>query len=282
MFKNLSCGALGHKASFEETVKLAREFGFGGVDLDLKYAREHGAEATRKLIVENGLSIGGFAFQVAFRENDTEKAWATSLGNLARDAELAAEIGATRCATWVPPTSAQFGFRTHYERFVERLRPAAAMLQTFGISVGFEFIGPRTLRAGKLYGFLHTMDGMRAACACIGENAGLLLDCWHWYTCKSTVTDLEQLEPGDVIAVHLNDAPKGIAVDEQNDHVRELPAATGVIDIAGFLKSLRKLHYNGPITVEPFNQPLKEMPLREAVKATKDALDKAYAQAGLS
>ncbi|MBE7465344.1 MAG: sugar phosphate isomerase/epimerase [Planctomycetes bacterium] len=281
MFQNLNCGAIGQKAGFEEQVALAREFGFGGVDLDLGYAKEKGAAHTRKLLADHGLKAGSFGFGIAFREADTEKAWAQSMGRLAQDCEIAAEIGCTRCATWVPSWSTIYSFRQSLERFVERIKPAAAICESYGISVGLEFIGPHTLRKGKPYGFLHTMDGMRAACAFIGENAGLLLDCWHWHTAKSTVTDLEQLDKSDVVYVHLNDAPKSPATDELLDNIRELPAATGVIDIAGFLKALKKIGYDGPVTVEPFNQKVREMNVRDAVKATKDALDKAYAQAGL-
>lgn len=281
MFKNLNCGALGHKASFEEAIALAREFGFGGVDIDLGYAQEKGAQAVKDLLAKNNLKPGGIGFNVAFREKDSDKAWADSLASVARDAKLAAEIGVTCAATWVPPTSDKTPFRQAIQLFVARIKPAAEIMGAYGISVGLEFIGPRTLRQGKKFGFLYTMDGMRAACAAIGPNAGLLLDCWHWHTCQSTVTDLEQLEPGDVVYVHLNDAPAGIAVNELVDNKRELPAATGVIDIKGFLSTLKKLGYDGPLTVEPFNEPLKKLSLKDAVKATSESLAKAFKQAGV-
>ena len=281
MFKNLNCGALGQKASFEETVALAREFGFGGVDLDLGYARDKGAQAVQALLAKNNLRAGGFSFGVAFREKDTDAAWAESLGQLAQEAKLAAASGYTRCATWVPPTSEKLPFRAAYERFLARLKPAAQILAAHGISLGLEFIGPRTLRAGKPHGFLYTMDGMRAASASLGPNVGLLLDCWHWHTCQATVTDLEQLEPGDVVYVHLNDAPKGVPVTEQIDNRRELPAATGVIDGAGFLGALKKIGYDGPLTVEPFNQAVREMKLRDAVNATAESLSRLFKAAGM-
>lgn len=281
MFKNLNCGALGQKATFEETVALAREYGFGGVDIDLGYAQEKGAQAVKDLLAKNNLKAGGIGFNLAFREKDSDQAWADSLANLAKDAKLASQIGVTCSATWVPPTSEGLTFRQGFKRFVDRIKPAAEIMGAYGIGVGLEFIGPRTLRAGKKYGFLYTMDGMRAACAAIGPNAGLLLDCWHWHTCQSTVTDLEQLEAGDVIYVHLNDAPSGIATNDLVDNKRELPAATGVIDIKGFLSALKKVGYQGPLTVEPFNEPLRKMSLKDAVKATSESLAKAYKQAGV-
>ena len=281
MFKNLNCGALGHKASFEETVALAREFGFGGVDLDGAYLLRQGGQAARELLAQHGLQAGGCSFGVAFREKDSEEAWARSLGELAQQAKLAAEAGGARFYTWVPPASDSLSFRQQYERFLNRIRPAAAILAGFGQRLGLEFIGPVTLRSGKKYGFLYSMDGMRAASASMGANVGLLLDGWHWYTCQATLTDLEQLEPGDVVYVHLNDAPAGIPVNEQIDNRRELPGATGVIDLSGFLRRLQKSGYDGPVTVEPFNEKLKALPLREAVKATAESLNKVFQQAGI-
>jgi len=281
MFKNLNVGALHHKATFEENVTWAAEFGFGGVDLDMGYVREKGIAATKDLLAKHKLQMGSIGFGVAFRENNSEKEWADSIGALAADAKLGAELGCTRTATWVMPCSDKLSFREHYALFVRRLKPAAEILNSYGIAMGLEFVGPRTIRQGKKYGFLYTMDGMRAACAHIGPNAGLLLDCWHWYTCQSTVTDLEQLEKGDVVYVHLNDAPKGVAVNDQVDNKRELPAATGVIDIAGFLGALKKIGFDGPCTVEPFNQPIRDMKVKDAVKATAESLTKAFKQAGV-
>ena len=38
--------------------------------------------------------------------------------------------------------------------------------------------------------------------------------------------------------------------------MRRLPGATGVIDIAGFLQTLREIGYDGPVTPEPFEKRL--------------------------
>jgi sugar phosphate isomerase/epimerase len=274
MFKNLNCGALGHKADFEQTVKLAAEYGFGGVDADLGYAREKGISHVKDLLAKNKLKLGGFGLGVNWREGDSDKAFAESLGGFVADCKTAAELGVTRCSTWVMPASDKLSYREHFDLFVSRMRPVAQILKGFGQSLGLEFIGPRTIRQGKKHGFIYTMDGMRATACAIGTgNVGFLLDCWHWYTAQSTITDLEQLDAKEVVYVHVNDAPTGIHVNEQMDNKRELPG-TGVIDLKGFFGALRKIGYDGPITVEPFNQPLRDMKLDAAVKATAAALDK--------
>jgi hypothetical protein len=71
----------------------------------------------------------------------------------------------------------------------------------------------------------------------------------------------------------------GIPVDQQIDSRRELPASTGVIDIASFLSALKEIGFTGPVRVEPFNEALRRMPPDQAIPAAKAALDKAFAQA---
>jgi sugar phosphate isomerase/epimerase len=80
-----------------------------------------------------------------------------------------------------------------------------------------------------------------------------------------------------VVACDLNDAPAGIDIDQQLDGRRELPAATGVIDLKAFLSALVEIGYDGPIRAEPFNQPLRDMPDEQALAATAAAMKKAFA-----
>ena len=127
------------------------------------------------------------------------------------------------------------------------------------------------------------MAGMLELADAIGTgNVGLLLDSWHWYTSGGTVDDILGLRAEQVVYVHVNDAPAGVPRDEQLDHIREMPGATGVIDIAGFLGALAKIGYDGPITAEPFKKELGELPAQEACRRTSEALDKILSVAGLA
>ena len=59
--------------------------------------------------------------------------------------------------------------------------------------------------------------------------------------------------------VHVNDAPAGIARDEQIDTVRTLPMETGVIDLAGFMQAMQEIGYDGPVMPEPFSQRVNDL-----------------------
>jgi sugar phosphate isomerase/epimerase len=131
------------------------------------------------------------------------------------------------------------------------------------------------------YPFVHTMAETKDLIAEMGQpNVGLVLDSWHWYTAGDKKADLLALKPAEVVSVDLNDAPAGLPVEQQVDSRRELPAATGVIDVASFLGALKEIGFTGPVRVEPFNEPVRRMPPEQAIAAAKAALDKAFSQVG--
>jgi sugar phosphate isomerase/epimerase len=278
MFKNLNPGALGHALPFDQTCAFAKQYNFGGVDLDMGYlanvARTQSLDAAKAWFAQTGLRPGSFGLNVAWRDRDSEQAYVESLPAFIEDVKLAAALGCQRCATWVMPRSDTHTFQQHFALMVRRLRPVAEILHAYDMWLGLEFVGPDTLRVGHAYDFVHTMDGMRAVGAAIGTgNVGLLLDCFHWYTAHGTINDIELLPPQEVVYVHVNDAKAGRSADEQIDNERDMVGATGVIDIAGFFGALKKIGYDGPVTVEPFSNVVRQMTPEQAIAATSAALD---------
>lgn len=283
MFKTLSPGAIGIRCGLIEGLDLARDAGFDGADLPLADAEKLGAEAVREAYARRGLRPGGWAFPVNWR--GTEAEFTEGLAMLPAQARLAAEIGCFRTTTWVLSFSDELPRKEHFDRILRRFRLSAEILKDHGHRLGLEFIGPRTLRAGHRYGFIHTMDGMLALCDAIGTgNVGLLFDVWHWYTCRSTLDDVRQLSAEDVVYVHINDAPAGVDVLDQVDNRRCLPGETGVIPNPELLRILSEIGYDGPVTVEPFNQPLRDLAARDplaAARRTRESLDAVFSAAGL-
>lgn len=279
MFKNLNLGAIGVKATLAESIDYARRFGFVGIDFSITeavtLAETIGMDGVRNLFEDAGVYPGSWGFPVNYRQD--EAAWREGLMQLPKQAEFALELGCTRTATWILPASDERTFHDNFSFHVNRLRPAAQILADYGCRFGLEFIGPKTLRTPRKYNFVYTMDGMLALCAAIGTgNVGLLLDVWHLYTSHGTLDDARKLTRDDVVTVHVNDAPAGIAIDEQLDNVRALPAETGVIDIKGFMEALRALGYDGPVTAEPFSQRLRELSPDAAIQETADAMSKIW------
>ena len=281
MFRTLGTGALGVQvASMADGIDLAARHGFAGYHFGIGEVAAMGAIHARELAEEKGVRLSSWGFPVDFRGDRAP--YDEGLAQLPALAAVAAELGVLRTATWIMPASDELSYKENFAFHVERLKPAAAILAEYGIRFGLEYVGPRTLWASKKYSFAHTMEQMLELCAAVGENVGLLLDSWHWYTSHETAEELRGLRAEQIVDVHVNDAPAGVGVGEQVDNVRDLPGATGVIDIGTFLGVLQDLDYDGPVMVEPFSERLRAMEDEEAVAATAAAFAMVWREAGLA
>ena len=280
MFKTLSPGAINVTTkNLAEGLTAAKTGGFTGLEINVgeiaDLVDQQGAAAVKKIFADAGIRPAGFGLPVDWRT--TEENWKRDLAKLGRYAKAAAAIGAGRTFTWIMPCSNERPLAGNRKFHVERFKPIAATLGEHDVSVGLEFIGPKTLRDSQKFPFIYKMFEMLDMARDIGPNAGLLLDCWHWYTSGGTVDEIKKLKPSDVVYVHVNDAPAGVDIDKQVDNVRLLPGESGVIDIAGFLKALKQIGYDGPVTPEPFKKSLTELPSDEArLKTVGAAMDKIF------
>jgi sugar phosphate isomerase/epimerase len=285
MFSALNAGAIRVQANtLQEAIDAARRGGFAGVEFRVAEVADlidqRGADHVRGLFAAAGVRPAAWGLGLDWQG---EAAWRESLAALPRLAAAAAAIGCPRTFMVVRPASDERPFEENWRFHVERLTPIAAILAEHGCSLGFEFIGPKTLRDEQRYPFVHTLDSAIELGAAIGPNVGLLLDCYHWYTAHDTLASIQALRPEQIVHVHINDAPAGIPVDEQLDLVRALPGETGVIDIASFLQAVQALGYDGPVTAEPFKKELDDLPSDDARLATiKASIDKVFALAGIN
>jgi sugar phosphate isomerase/epimerase len=280
MFKSLSAGAIGVKADLATSADLAARHGFDAVHLNLREVAALGAGQTAEILARAGVRAAGFGLPIQYRQADAE--FDAALSELAGLLPAAQALGVTRTTTWVPSWHDTLDFAANHAFLRGRFGRIAALLRDHGIRFGLEFLGPKTLRDGHPYEFIHTMDGMLAFCDEIGTgNVGLLLDAYHWYTAGGTLADLARLTDAAIVDVHVNDAPAGVPLDKQLDGVRGLPGETGVIGVPAFLRAVAAIGYTGPVMVEPFSQRVRELPPEDAVRVTGEALDKVWREAGL-
>jgi sugar phosphate isomerase/epimerase len=282
MSLQLSCGALGVKAAQPEAIDYAARFGFDSVDADGRYLGALPDAELKKLLDtmrEKKVEWAIAGLPVDFRKDDA--AFTESMKTFPAFAAGLKRAGVKNVTTWISPASPDRTYLDNMRTHARRLREAAGVMQDHGLRFGMEYVGPKTLWSAQRYPFIHTMAEMKDLIAEIGRNnVGLVLDSWHWYTAGEKKQDILSLKPEQVVSVDLNDAPSGIPVEQQVDSRRELPAATGVIDVATFLGALKEIGFTGPVRVEPFNEPVRKMAPEQAVAAAKAALDKAFAQVG--
>jgi sugar phosphate isomerase/epimerase len=280
---DLVCGAIGVRAAQDEAIALAQRHGFESVAPEAEHLAGLTDEALAALLAslrEKTLVFGAAGLPVDFR--GAEARFAADLEKLPRLAAALKRAGVTRVGTWLSPTHTELTYLRNLRQHTARLGRVAQVLDEHGLRLGLEYVGPKTSWTRGRFPFIHTLaetqDLIAEIAAATGrKNVGLVLDSWHWYTAGETVADLQKLRAEDVVAVDLNDAPAGIPVDQQVDSRRELPAATGVIDVRAFLRTLVEIGYDGPVRAEPFNAALRAMPAEEAVAATAAAMRKAFA-----
>lgn len=276
---DLACGSIGVSANQLEAIELAHRFGFESVGADGGYLAALPEDKLAALLADlkaKNLVWGAAGLPVDFR--GSQATFDQGLGRLPAFAAGLRRAGVTRVGTWLSPAHDRLTYLQNFRQHTVRLRAVAQALQEHGVRLGIEYVGPKTSWTRGRYPFVHTMAEMKELIAEISvKTVGFVLDSWHWYTAGETAADLQTLRPEDIVAVDLNDAPAGVPVDQQSDGRRELPAATGVIDLATFLNALNTIGYDGPVRAEPFNQALNRLGKEEACAATAQAMRKAFA-----
>lgn len=277
-FKNLAPGHIGVNANQKQALEYALKYGFEGIspsegDFAGKSAAEMGEWVA--MMKEKGIRYGAAGLPVEFRRG--EEQFQKDLAALPKRASLMKQLGVTRVATWLMPGHNELTYLQNFKQHETRLREAAKVLKDNDIRLGLEFVGPHTSRERFRYPFACAQLDMMELVQAIGTgNVGLLLDSWHWYTSHGTVQEMQRLSAQDIVHVHVNDAPSGVQVDQQVDNRRKLPVTTGVIDLKGFVNTLVKIGYDGPVECEPFDQELRKMDQGAILQTTIDSLNRLW------
>ncbi|MCF6313267.1 MAG: sugar phosphate isomerase/epimerase [Verrucomicrobiales bacterium] len=279
MTMDLICGRLGVKANQEQAIDFAAQHGFESVGPNAGELAKLSSAQLQEMkgrLKEKGLVFSAAGMPVDFRGG--EEKFKTGLAALPAEAAVLQKAGVTRVGTWLKPYSDDLTYLQNFRQHGIRLREVGKILADHGLRFGLEYVGPKTLWASKKYAFVHSMAETKDLLSEINvPSVGFVLDSWHWYTAHENKDDLLSLSNEQIVAVDLNDAPKGLEIDAQIDNQRELPATTGVIDVATFLRALNQLGYDGPVRAEPFNAPLRKLPAQQAVAKTAAAMKKAFA-----
>jgi sugar phosphate isomerase/epimerase len=258
MLRSLNAGAVHVKVSdLEGGIAACKLGGFDSLAMHPGLVDGRDASQAKDLLTAAGIVPGAWGIPFDWRASESD--YDAGLAKMAGQTKLMAEVGVTRCATWILPGANDKNFDSNWAFHVRRLKPIADLLRDHGMVVGLEFIGPKTLRDTFRHPFIYTMLEMLELAKMVGSNAGLLLDAWHLHTSEGSVEQLSTLDPRNIALVHINDAPVGVALDDLVDNKRCLPCATGVIDLKGFFTALRALGYTGPVEAEPFDDSLKSL-----------------------
>ena len=220
---------------------------------------------------ENGISWGANGLPIEFRKSEDQ--YKEELAALPEHAKNLADIGVTRIGTWLISSHDELTYTENMRRHADRLGEAAKILGDHNIKLGLEYLGTTALRHQGRFAFLSSGRELKDLIGEIGlDNVGVILDSYHWYTARETKEDLLQWSNEEIVAVDLNDANDQLTLDQQTDVARELPGATGVIDLDTFIGVITEIGYDGPVRAEPFSKTLNLMDDRIAMRATYQAV----------
>ncbi len=283
LFKLDLCGAkVGIDASQEQLIDLAQKYGFGAVEplvWDLKSCDQAKFDVLNEKLKAANLVWGAADLPVEFRTTDEK--FQEDLKHLPVIAKALQTAGVTRIGTGIMPCSDSLTYRANFREHSTRLKEIAQVLEQHGLRLGLEYLGTKSLWTSMRFPFIHTMAETKELIAVIGQNnVGFVLDSWHWTMAGENADSIRSLKNEEVIAVDLSDAPAGLELGQQDDNVRELPMATGVIDIKSFLQSLIDIKYDGPVRAEPYCEAVNKLDNDAAAMATAEALKKAIATVG--
>ena len=284
MYASLMPDLVGVDVSPRQSISLAAEHGFAGVDLrlarHLDRIESDGVDRLADHMSRCGVRAG-YASMLTRTLSAPEGEWESMRRRLPRIAAVARQLGYTRAGVVVLPFDDQLDFAANRRRHLDRLGQVAPVLADHGIRLGLEYVAPRSRRADATFTFVHDMSGMLELLdAADADNLGLMLDSFHWHAAAETTRQIAQLPAERIVVVHVNDAPADCPRIRLDIRDRELPGATGQIDLAGMMRALAAADYDGPVTAEPTNARWPQMPaervLSQTAAAVSAAVDLAY------
>lgn len=271
---SLKADAIGVDGKPMDLLKAATKHGYGALSVPAQWLEGMSAKQKDKFAKKaesKGITWGANGLPVEFRK--TEAQFKTDLGALPMHAKNLRSIGVDRIGTWLISSHDELTYNENMEQHANRLRDTARILKEEGIKLGLEYLGTTALRHSRRFAFLSSGRELKELIALIGEpNVGVILDSYHWYTAREGEQDLMLWSNEEIVAVDLNDANSQLTLDQQTDVARELPGATGVIDLDTFVKTLVKIGYDGPVRAEPFSRTLNLMDNELAMAATYAAM----------
>lgn len=288
MFKNLSVKGIGLAGRQSEVIEAALSYRFKGLDLDiLEFAEQvnsFGLPHARRLIDSARIAIATFRLPLAWGEwTNDDKDYAKGMAELPKYAELAAQLGCTRCLTTIKPASDERPYHENFEFHRRRIAEIADVLKPRGISLGLEFDATPAGRQGRAFQFIHTFDALvQLARLASATNVGVSVDLWQLYVGGGSIEDLKALPKDFLLAVFLSDLPVDANLEKVDETSRWLPGENGQIDSVAALTTLAELGYEGPVTVLAHPKHLADKNRDEKIRLVADRLNQLWTSAGLN
>lgn len=254
-------GATTIKAGLVEDVICAQKAGFEMIEIWksklLDMLKKDGIEKVKQLFGKlKPVTINSIE-QITFYENEAEK-----LKECEELCKLAKELGVEGIVVVPGFLKESVDEKTIEDESVKMLKKMANIAKKFGVKLGFEFLGFSNCSVNKIeraWKIVQKVDE---------KNVGIIVDTCHFFAGGSKLNQLEKIDPGKILIVHVNDLPK---LNDVKDSDRVMPG-DGILPLKDFFATLKKIGYDGPVSVELFNENYWNMPACETAKVAFEKL----------
>jgi 2-keto-myo-inositol isomerase len=233
------------------------------------FLRSESMASARRVLRDNDLTVvSGVTGVTGLWEPNP--GFAENLDDFRRRCVQFAELGAP--LVYSPCVTAEQFTANDYLRSVENIRQTAEEARRSGLKVAAEFVRHST--------FMASLSTALFLCRQAAHpNFGILFDCYHFWSSTSKFEDMDQIQPGDIIHAHLNDAPD---IPRELLHLRSrVIPGDGVAPLAKMLKKLSEKGYDGPISVELFSPEFQEADPFELATEIKQKCRRLFEEAGV-
>lgn len=284
MLKNFSPQALGINGRQSELIELALTYAFGGMDIDmtemLRRAQRTTVEDAAKYLNAAKIQIGGFDLDIDLDADDD--AFTSQVGTLHPLADLAKELGASRCYIRLPAATDRLPYPEYFETQRERLSQIAETLKARDIKLGIGFSAGKELEEGKEFAFVRNVEGFVALVSAVaGDNVGYLIDTWDWVIGDGTIDQLRELSVDKIVAVRIATVPEDVDVTAAATIDRMLPEQEGTLNHVEVIKHLESIGFEGPVSPGASSTRYKGTTRESIVQRSQEAIDGIFKEAGL-
>ena len=286
MFRNLNPSVLGVSGHQSEIIELALTYGFRGIDLDIvefaTRAKLHGMPYARRLIDSAKINVGTFALPLEWDTDDD--LFKAALESLPEYAQVAAEVGCTRCVATIAPAGDNRPYHENFEFHRRRFTDVCKALEPSGVRLGIGFRAVESLRKGQAFQFIHDLDALSLLINMVdASNIGMLLDVWDLYVSGGSVENIRSMSAEQIVAVQLAELPEEEPPPaDLTEESRVLAETNGRIDLPAILVALAELGYAGPVTPKPSRKSLPSTRRDPIVKQIGQTLTRIWKSAELT
>jgi 2-keto-myo-inositol isomerase len=247
-------------------IESARKHDFSDIELDI--------DKTEASIKKDGLS----RLRAVIRDNDVNVVSLNAIDNYPIMTEDETTVSLKRAQTVIAlcndvdsgiivvnPVNFDRGRELDTEkRFDQFIENVSLIAEKYGVRLGYEFVSYKNKVTNTLEKTVKGLEKWNA-------KVDLVLDVFHMYRSGETFNSLPQRFADRLLAFHVNDAPQ-IKIENLLDTDRVFPF-DGVIDLRKYMGELRDKGFDGPVSVELFNQEYWAMNVDIVVQKAKKSLE---------